>query len=70
MRFERCDVTQVTQLTMAGTESGRPAFIAACRAGFWPCPHARTCPNITSETSSGVTFVLSRTALMTAEPSS
>ena len=30
---------------------GTPALIAACRAGFWPCPAVSTWPRITSSTS-------------------
>ena len=43
-----------TLLTVkAAMESGRPAFRAACRAGFWPRPAWRTQPMITSSTRSG-----------------
>ena len=38
---------------MAVFSGGTPAFIAAWRAGFWPCPAVRTWPRITSSTSAG-----------------
>src|SRR5437867_371840 len=39
----------------AGTDSGRPALTAACRAGFMPSPACRMQPRITSSTWSGRT---------------
>src|SRR6185503_5485630 len=50
---------------VAGTESGRPALIAACRAGFMPSPACRMQPRMTSSTWSGRT-PLRRTASRTA----
>ena len=41
-------------IVIAGTMSGRPALIAAWRAGFWPMPAVSTWPMMTSETCSGV----------------
>ena len=43
---------------VAGTEWGIPALTDACLAGFWPWPQVKTCPIITSETSSGCMFFL------------
>src|SRR6185503_1456726 len=55
-----------TLLTVvAGTESGRPALMAACRAGFMPRPACRMHPSRTSSTWSGRT-PLRRTASRTA----
>jgi hypothetical protein len=47
-----------------------PAFMAACRAGFWPCPALRIWPRITSSTSPGSTLARSRALLIAAAPSS
>ena len=44
---------QTLLTVVAGTESGSPALIAACRAGFMPSPACRMQPRITSSTWSG-----------------
>ena len=59
-----------TLLTVnAPTESGNPAKIAACRAGFWPSPAPITLPMMTSLIDRPVDPVRSRRALMQAAPS-
>ncbi|MNT78196.1 hypothetical protein D3C72_2174080 [compost metagenome] len=57
-------------MVMAGTIAGRPALIAAWRAGFWPEPAVSTWPMMTSLTCSGLTPARSSAALMTTAPSS
>src|SRR5512137_3121259 len=57
-------------IVMAGTVTGSPALITACRAGFWPTPAASTWPMITSSTWSGLTPARASTSLMTMAPSS
>ena len=42
---------------------GMPAFIAACRAGFWPSPACRICPRMTSSTSPGSSLADARARL-------
>ena len=49
---------------------GTPAFIAAWRAGFWPCAAARIWPRMTSSTSAASTLRSSSAALTTTAPSS
>jgi hypothetical protein len=41
---------QTLLMVVAGTESGRPALIATCRAGFMPRPACRMHPRMTSST--------------------
>src|SRR5512137_215015 len=57
-------------IVMAGTVTGSPALITACRAGFWPTPAVSTWPMITSSTWSGFTPARASTSLMTIAPSS
>src|SRR5712675_1911768 len=47
-----------------------PAFIAACRPGFWPWAAVRICPRITSETSAGSVLARISAALIAAVPRS
>ena len=61
---------QTLLMVIAGTMSGNPARIAACRAGFWPTAAVSTCPMITSDTCSGFTPARFSTSLMTSAPSS
>src|SRR5690554_5694253 len=56
-------------MVMAGTELGRPALMAAWRAGFWPQPAVSTWPRMTSPTCSPAMPVSSIRALITAVPS-
>ena len=67
---ERRPDPQTILTPIAGTVSGRPAFIEACLAGFCPCPQVSTWPNMTSEMSSGATLVVSSNAFITFRPSS
>ena len=54
----------------APTETGNPALMAACRAGFWPKPAETTLPKITSSISAGSGIPARWTAsLTTNEPS-
>src|SRR5512134_884438 len=57
-------------MVMAGIMSGRPALIAAWRAGFWPTPAVSTCPRITSDTWSGLSPERSRSLRMMCAPRS
>ena len=45
-------------IVVQGTESGIPAFIAACLAGAWPTPAWTTWPNKTSFTICGDRLIL------------
>src|SRR5690554_5117853 len=56
-------------MVIAGTELGRPALMAAWRAGFWPQPAVSTWPRMTSPTCSPAIPVSSIRALITAVPS-
>ena len=49
---------------------GTPAFIAAWRAGFWPCAAQRICPRMTSSTSAASTCAALSAALIAAAPNS
>src|SRR5690606_37049125 len=55
---------------MAGTACGRPARMAAWRAGFWPEPAVSTWPRMTSSTCAASRPVCSSRRLMTMAPSS
>ncbi|MNE39360.1 hypothetical protein D3C80_1333090 [compost metagenome] len=54
----------------AGTLKGRPALIAAWRAGFCPAPAVSTWPRMTSSTCAGSSPVCSSRRLITAAPRS
>ncbi len=47
----RIDDAQTLLIVSAGSSFGRPAPIAACRAGAWPAPAWSTWPMITYSTS-------------------
>ena len=53
-----------------GTDCGRPAFSAACRAGACPCPAGSTQPMITWSTASGFRPARSTAARIATAPSS
>jgi hypothetical protein len=53
---------------MQGTVCGKPAPIAACRAGFMPTPAQRTWPRITSSTASAGIPVRDKRLAMTLAP--
>jgi len=57
-------------IVIEGIISGRPARIAAWRAGFWPTPAVSTWPMITSETCSGARPARSSALRITIAPSS
>ena len=60
-----------TLLTVyAAIESGRPAFSAVCRAGFWPRPAWITLPKIASSIWSGFTLARLIASLSAIAPSS
>ncbi|MNT42788.1 hypothetical protein D3C72_1792240 [compost metagenome] len=60
-----------TRLTViAGTETGRPAPMAACRAGFIRLPAWTTLPNTTLPTCSGSIPAACTDARITVAPSS
>jgi len=61
---------QTLLMVIAGIMCGRPALIAAWRAGFWPTPAASTWPMITSDTWSGATPARSSTLRMMSAPRS
>lgn len=52
------------------TDSGKPAKIAACRAGAWPIPAETTLPKITSSTLVGCKPARSTAARTATAPSS
>src|SRR5436309_12591256 len=66
----RIDDAHTLLIVSAGVSFGRPAAIAAWRAGAWPAPAWRTCPMITYCGSPGSTPMRSSAALMTCAPRS
>ena len=61
---------QTLLIVSAGVSIGRPAPIAAWRAGAWPAPACSTWPMITYRGSPGSTPIRSSAALITCDPSS
>lgn len=61
---------QTLLIVIASTEVGRPAKMAACRAGDWPTEAWRTFPIYTSEILEAGTLDLERADLMATAPSS
>src|SRR5688572_18931781 len=59
---------QTLLMVVQGTELGRPAPSAACRAGDWPRLAERTFPISTSFTSSAVTFAAANAPAMALDP--
>ena len=66
----RIDEAQTLLIVSAGVSFGRPAPIAAWRAGAWPAPPWSTWPMITYCGSSASSPIRSIAALITIEPSS
>src|SRR3954470_18497894 len=66
----RMDDAQTLFTASAGTSSGSPAAIAACRAGAWPAPAWSTWPMITYSTSLPSSPMRSSAARMAIEPRS
>ena len=54
----------------AGTVSGMPALIIACRAGAWPMPAESTLPMYTSSIWSALSLARESAPLIAVEPSS
>jgi hypothetical protein len=64
-----CAQEPQTRFTViAGTDTGRPPWTAACRAGFILVPAWMTLPMATVPTSSGLSPARSMAALMAAAP--
>ena len=61
---------QTLLIVSAGSETGRPAPIAAWRAGAWPAPPWSTWPMIAYSTSSSATSTRSSAARIAIAPSS
>src|SRR5438552_908425 len=55
-------------MVSAGTVPGRPAWIAAWRAGAWPTPPCSTLPMITSSTAAGSTPARRTASRITSAP--
>src|SRR5213079_1275363 len=59
---------QTLLIVIAGTVPGRPAWIAAWRAGAWPTPPCSTLPMITSSTAAGPTPARRTASRITSAP--
>src|SRR5881397_2269220 len=66
----RIEDAQTLLIVSAGVSFGRPAPIAACRAGAWPAPACSTWPMITYCGSCGSTPTRSSAARIATAPSS